>query len=655
VTVVDLGTHGETQRAPLYNPEPPSVVAGRPFLYDAVSTSSNGEASCASCHIFGWDLGNPDDDVKHNPIPINLALAITANVVHLPTPINGTGQVADFHPMKGPMTTQTLRGLLGSGAMHWRGDRANPPGTAASAFDEVNSFNNFIVAFPNLLGRDGEIDPADMQKFTDFALQITLPPNPVRALDNTLTASEASGQAFFLGPRLADGIAGSFQGIQFGFTCEGCHRLEPGLGHFGTDGHASFENEEQIVKIPHLRNLYQKVGKFGDLDVAGVTPINLGFQGPQIRGFGYLHDGSVDTLFRFLNADVFRNDQIGGPGVGFQNDQQRRDVEQFLLAFDSNLAPIVGQQITLDASSDPGVGTRIDLLEARAVQGECDVVVKGIMAGEARGWVRLSDGTFASDRAAEPAKTDTELRAVGTTAGQTLTYTCVPPGSGIRLGIDRDGDGFLDRDELDDAKDPADPTSFPGSAPTLVPTKTLTMKDGGTAAKRKISFKSSTKDAPETERIVLPPAGSIGDPTIGGAVLRVYNSAGLTSDDVLVELPASGWSRVGGSTLKGWRFKDPTGPIKSVVVKQDQITLKSGKGGWSYTLDEPRQGRVAVRLRLANTDGWCADVPALAKDGPQPTATSDHPGLFKGEHKAPAPAVCPAEPGGGSASGAFLD
>ena len=158
-------------------------------------------------------------------------------------------------------------------------------------------------------------------------------------------------------------------------------------------------------------------------------------------------------------------------------------------------------------------------------------------------------------------------------------------------------------------------------------------------------------------RIVLPPAGSIGDPSVGGAVLRVYNSAGLASDDVLVELLASGWSRVGGSALKGWRFKDRTGPIKSVVVKQDQITIKSGKGGWSYTLDEQRQGSVAVRLRLGNTDGWCANVPALAKDGPQPTAKSDHPGLFKGEHKAPTPETCPAEPGGGrgSASGAFLD
>src|SRR5262249_58752283 len=45
VSAVDLATHGETQRTAIYNPEPASVVAGRPFLYDAVNTSSNGEAS----------------------------------------------------------------------------------------------------------------------------------------------------------------------------------------------------------------------------------------------------------------------------------------------------------------------------------------------------------------------------------------------------------------------------------------------------------------------------------------------------------------------------------------------------------------------------------------------------------------------------------
>ncbi len=60
---------------PMYNPEPPSVVAGRPFLYDARRSSSHGDSSCGSCHIFGdldsttWDLGDPDGTLLNNPGP----------------------------------------------------------------------------------------------------------------------------------------------------------------------------------------------------------------------------------------------------------------------------------------------------------------------------------------------------------------------------------------------------------------------------------------------------------------------------------------------------------------------------------------------------------------------------------------------------------
>jgi hypothetical protein len=80
--------------------------------------------------------------------------------------------------MKGPMTTQSLRGLANHGPMHWRGDRtgAGPHGPSAQpdtgAFDEEAAFNAFNAAFMALNGRDAPIPDADMQAFTDFALQI---------------------------------------------------------------------------------------------------------------------------------------------------------------------------------------------------------------------------------------------------------------------------------------------------------------------------------------------------------------------------------------------------------------------------------------------------------------------------------------------------
>src|SRR5580704_9849355 len=98
--------------------------------------------------------------------------------------------------MKGPFTTQTLRGLRNSGAMHWRGDRSTGVfGTAP--FDSNVSSNNFIVAFQSLIGRPDQPSASDMQAFADFQLQVVPPPNPVANLDNSLTVSQQTGKNFF--------------------------------------------------------------------------------------------------------------------------------------------------------------------------------------------------------------------------------------------------------------------------------------------------------------------------------------------------------------------------------------------------------------------------------------------------------------------------
>jgi len=450
VAAVDLASHSEIAHVAMHNPEPPVVVQGRPFLYDAMLTSSNGEASCSSCHVFGdfdslaWDLGNPDDVVTTNPIPINLAIAAGT----APAPINGTGVVTDFHPMKGAMTTQTLRGLVNGGAMHWRGDRSTGV-FGTDPFDTSLSFNNFDVAFPGLLGRDAQLAPTDMQKFTDFALQVTLPPNPVRALDDSLTSSQQSGRNFYLGTRSSDGI--NLPGLNF--NCNGCHVLDPANGHFGNGGNASFEQETQIVKIPHLRNAYEKVGMFGMAAVRFFQAGDNGFKGDQVRGFGFMHDGATDTLLRFFHAVVFNANGPIGFDAGATGETERLDVEQFVLAYDNDVAPIVGQQITLSATSGSDVQSRVDLLLARAqapfvskILGgsvtECDVVVKGRIGGVAHGWLYLGGSNFEADDGTNIS--DTALRTLARTAGQELTYTCEPPGSGARAGINRDLDAFED-------------------------------------------------------------------------------------------------------------------------------------------------------------------------------------------------------------------
>ncbi|HKV11792.1 MAG TPA: hypothetical protein VJ725_26835, partial [Thermoanaerobaculia bacterium] len=453
IAVIDTAAGVEVAHVSMHNPEPQSVVAGRPFLYDTTLSSSHGDSSCASCHVFGdfdslaWDLGNPDGAVAPIPGPFEVA----PSVFGLPD---------THHPLKGPMTTQSLRGMANHGPMHWRGDRTggidNPSAQPDSgSFNEVAAFKAFLGAFPNLLGRNEPIDEADMDKFTDFILQVTYPPNPVRRLDNQLTPSQQAGHDFFMN-NVSDFTN---QG-----TCVSCHvtdrnaNAEYGVaapGFFGTDGRYTFDGGTEGVKTPHLRNVYQKIGMFGMPTSPGL-PTSDAFLGPQVRGFGFNRDGSIPTMFDFMSAvsdGAGFNQSPTTPGgflPGPAGELQKRQVEDFQLAFDSNLAPIVGQQTTLTQTNGAAVSARIDLLINRAQAGECDLVVKGESNQGERGYFYdVVSGRFIGNRAADAPVTDASLRQLAAQKGGELTYTCTPPGSGVRIGIDRDADGILDGDEKD--------------------------------------------------------------------------------------------------------------------------------------------------------------------------------------------------------------
>jgi DNA-binding beta-propeller fold protein YncE len=453
VKVIDLASKAQTASLALPNPEPASVVAGRAMLYDATRNSGNGEAACASCHIFGdldelaWDLGNPDDEVTDNPIPLNLGnpliVGLGKTLFGFRGEINGTGDTNVFHPMKGPMTTQTLRGLVNSGAMHWRGDRANGK-FGVDAFDPKLSFDNFSVAFRGLIGAAAEPPLADMQRFTDFALQLVMPPNPVRALNNSLNATQAAGRNFFGGNRPSDGVNIPFlPGTSF--SCAGCHELDPAEGEFGTSKRGSFEGIiSQMFKIPHLRNMYTKVGMFGGVKIDAFDAADSGFLGDQIRGFGFTNEGSIDTMFRFFTALVFRP-QIGSGFPFINTDGVRRQVEQFMLVFDTDLAPIVGQQVTLTNTNAAAVGARITLFEQRAnanftskILGgavkECELVATVVQNGARRSFLfNPANSTFVPVVGGGAALTDAQIRALASTPGQEVTFTAVPTGSGARI------------------------------------------------------------------------------------------------------------------------------------------------------------------------------------------------------------------------------
>ena len=389
----------------LFTPEPAAVIAGRPFLYDAQLSSGNGTASCGSCHIFGdfdqlaWDLGEPEGHVAANTNPF---------VVGPANPI--------FHPMKGPMTTQTLRGIVDSGPMHWRGDRTgrdeigNPiPGETI----ESAAFKQFNPAFVGLVGRPDELDAADIQAFTDFALALMPPPNPVRNLDDSLTTRQQEAQTIYFNDP-TDGRG----------TCNTCHTIDVSQNFFGTAGESSLEGDKisQEFKVPHLRNMYSKVGMYGSPHAdAAVTYSG----GDQIRGFGFLHDGSVDTLQNFLLFDTFTfQDPANDP----------LKVAEFQMVVDSNLKPIVGQQVTLNASNAAVANARIDLLIARGLAGDCDVVLWSSTAEFGVVSARLlGNGRFRTSLPGNTEITDSLIRGRVASTADPVTYTCAPPNSGVRI------------------------------------------------------------------------------------------------------------------------------------------------------------------------------------------------------------------------------
>ncbi|MCP4840708.1 MAG: hypothetical protein GY887_03155, partial [Halieaceae bacterium] len=73
---------------------------------------------------------------------------------------------------------------------------------------------------------------------------------------------------------------------------------------------------------------------------------------------------------------------------------------------------------------------------------ECELIAKGTVGGVQRGWVREQvGGLFRSD--VNTTISNTGLRTLANSEGP-ITYTCVPPGSGTRMGIDRDEDTVFD-------------------------------------------------------------------------------------------------------------------------------------------------------------------------------------------------------------------
>jgi DNA-binding beta-propeller fold protein YncE len=458
IKIINTATKTEIGGVAMYNPEPTHIVNGRRFLYDASFSSSHGDSACFSCHIFGdtdhlaWNLGNPDQANVADPnVKQNTAIP----------PRFG------FASMKGVMATQSLRGMDNMGPMHWRGDRTGgyvEPNAQpnSGAFNEMLAFKAFNVAFVGLLGRDTQIPATSMHAFTRFILEVMYPPNPIRKLDNSLTTLQQEGASVFFGRNTF------FDPFGPELNCNACHTIDRMVnagqttkpGFFGSNSLTTEVAGTITLKNPHLRNAYQKVGKFGmPFQAAFLNGPRFGVpQGEQIRGFGFLHDGSVDMMSNFFFAANFSTGEvqpllppfIGGPidnpeGIALDATgiHERDALEAFIFAMDTNFAPIVGQQVTLTSENGAAAHSRITLLLARAHEDECEVTAFNSKKGE--GYL-YNGSVFLRDKANKPALTDAQLRAL-VDKHTSITYTCVPKGNGMRLALDRNLNGILNGDE----------------------------------------------------------------------------------------------------------------------------------------------------------------------------------------------------------------
>ncbi len=465
LSTVDINNNSEIAKTQVFNPLPIAIQEGRKFLYGTHETSGLGQAACASCHVdarmdkLAWDLGDPSGEVKEFNQNCQTQVSGVSNF-----------DCTDFHPMKGPMMTQTFQDIIGNEPFHWRGDR-----------DGIEEFNG---AFKSINGDDVQLTSDEMQKFKAMLATITFPPNPFRNLDNTLPTSidltnhYTSGRFSPAGEPL--GVGDPQNGLELFnlglldnvFQCGSCHTLPTGMAVNGSLKlgaiNASIGGEtmplgpndanhlgivsvdgstQKAIKTPQLRNLYDKVG----FEMS---------RSESLLGFGFLHDGAIDSVARFLSAGAFSVD----------SDQEVADLVALMMAFsgselDNGSIPL-GAIPEESQDTHAGVGRQYTLLNATQMSNQVDEFITIASSGKVDLIVDASsDNSYLYDSLQEVfvSEQGESISSLGlmSMANQEkpLTYSLVPKGLGERLTFDRDGDGLYDFQEIINGSDLTDSNS----------------------------------------------------------------------------------------------------------------------------------------------------------------------------------------------------
>jgi hypothetical protein len=382
-------------------PEPLNVKRGRDFFL-STRHSNNFSSSCVMCHLDGdfdglaWDLGNPEAfDMMPGP--------------------NGVPGLPN-HPVKGPMVTQSLKGLKNHEPFHWRGDKPQ--------------FVDFDEAFDGLLG-GSILSPQKMSLFDDYMKSVVYPPNPFYRRDNKPVNS-----------RINDGF------VRFNSnSCQGCHQSEHDGAHRLPGANVDTGTDltflaSQSLEFTQLRGLYRK------------------FHQERFSGFGILHDGrvgmgSLNDPFATLAMGSF----LGGISLdgcpGNLPENTAVVLSHFMRAFPSNVMNSVGWQTVLsgdgDADHQDFIRQTAFAMMSRHVQpkSECDVILRGEIGDVARSFLFAPIQSMPSDagtlvlisESGESLTLDQLILSLA--SGDRMVLQTTPPGSGRRIAIDIDNDGCL--------------------------------------------------------------------------------------------------------------------------------------------------------------------------------------------------------------------
>lgn len=163
----------------------------------------------------------------------------------------------------------------------------------------------------------------------------------------------------------------------------------------------------------------------------------------------------------------------------------------------------------------------------------------------------------------------------------------------------------------------------PNAVDHLVSGSSLVLKDNPAKPEKK-----TLALAAQDKTMTVDTTGSGSDPRVTGATLRVAAGAGDAFDDTYV-LPAARWKPIGpASNPKGYKYKDPQGAIRALVLRSKLVTA-TGKGtALGHTLGaspEPvdivlATGDARFCLRFGGTVTFKASKRFAAKGAAAPSA-----------------------------------